>query len=302
MIISSFRNRFQNLLNNIYYIYYSSIFLQGLKKFQSDSNHNHLYELKHFYEKILKFPYLFHNKEIPNNNFIDQFKILPESKVKEAYLANKDLLLKIEICLKEGSIEIYEVIFHQEIENFLNKLSELIGSNKMQISFKRIKYFFLIFSLIFLIYLSPSISSILKERYLKEKETYFLISTADYRYKKNVNDILLLKSALEKYFQDNQKYPISSVGWDGILSPFGESKKEWLEGLAPIYIPELPVDPRNSHDPRHQYLYQSNGVDYKLISHSPENMSFIINNYPELIDPVRPTWAFGVWSENAINW
>jgi hypothetical protein len=49
-------------------------------------------------------------------------------------------------------------------------------------------------------------------------------------------------------------------------------------------------------------LYNSNGIDYKLISHNPENIDYVIKNYPELLDPSRSSWAFGIWTENAAKW
>jgi hypothetical protein len=72
--------------------------------------------------------------------------------------------------------------------------------------------------------------------------------------------------------------------------------------LVPEYLEQLPRDPRGNDVPDQQYLYRSDGKDYKLISHSPEDYTFVRASRPELIDPVREGWAYGFWTEGAVGW
>lgn len=120
-------------------------------------------------------------------------------------------------------------------------------------------------------------------------------------YIKRLEDLNKLKTALEKYYSDNGEYPLSQ-GFDGIYSKWGYSGNDWIKGLSPKYINKLPIDPRNTNDPNLQYLYKSNGKDYKLISHSPEDCKGVekLNNI--LIDPLRKCWAYGFWTDGAKDW
>ena len=115
-----------------------------------------------------------------------------------------------------------------------------------------------------------------------------------------VSDLLTIKNALDIYYQKNNAYPLSQ-GWDGIYSNYGYSGADWIKNLVPNYLPYLPRDPRNEDNGEAQYLYFSDGKDYKLISHRPYplDMIFVQHFYPELVDPHRPTWAFGFWTKGA---
>jgi hypothetical protein len=120
-----------------------------------------------------------------------------------------------------------------------------------------------------------------------------------------VRDLLEIAYALERYKVDNWSYPISSVGnkgWDGIKSDFGESREDWIRGLVPTYIDRLPRDPRMLDNGIQQYLYMSNGANYKLIAFKPSNCHLVELSYPSLIDPKRGCQAFGFWSEGAVHW
>ena len=107
-----------------------------------------------------------------------------------------------------------------------------------------------------------------------------------------------LKKALGKYFSKNGHYP-RSVSYDGIKTKWGKSSKNWIPNLAPEFISELPRDPRMSDDGNVQYLYKSDGKDYKLLAHgiAPSTKAEL-----QLQDPRRPTWAFGYWTTGALNW
>lgn len=120
-------------------------------------------------------------------------------------------------------------------------------------------------------------------------------------YIKRLEDLNKLKIALENYYKDNGKYPISQ-GFDGIYTKWGYSGNDWIKGLSPKYINELPIDPRNTKDANLQYLYKSNGKDYKLISHSPEDCKSVEKINKDFIDPSRKCWAYGLWTERAKDW
>lgn len=117
-----------------------------------------------------------------------------------------------------------------------------------------------------------------------------------------VNDLNNLKKALNLYFESNKMFPKSSGGFDGLYSAFGKSEKDWIPGLAPQYIKQLPRDPRLNKDPANQYLYNSNGSDYKLILHNPDDCQSLSLIHPEMIDPVRGCHAYGFWTNGAAQW
>lgn len=120
-----------------------------------------------------------------------------------------------------------------------------------------------------------------------------------------VRHLLQLAYALERYKIDHWSYPISSNGskaWDGIKSDFGESREDWIKGLVPKYIEVLPRDPRMLDNGTQQYLYMSNGANYKLIAYLPSNCELVKLSYPSLIDPKRGCQAFGFWTDGAVGW
>jgi hypothetical protein len=122
-----------------------------------------------------------------------------------------------------------------------------------------------------------------------------------------IKDLSALAYALEKYKQDHQQYPVSSNagrGYDGLFASekYGESRVEWIRGLVPEYIDELPRDPRNDSVIYHSYLYVSNGANYKLFVQRPEDCQEVKQKYPQLIDPRRDCYAYGYWTPKAVNW
>ena len=124
-------------------------------------------------------------------------------------------------------------------------------------------------------------------------------ATSDF--KTRLSDIENIKNALHKYFVKYKKYPISK-GWDGICTKWGSSKQEYNKDLVPIYIESLPTDPRNSQYCDENYLYKSiQGLGYKFIVH--ESPKFDLKRVDsEMIDPKRPTSAYGIWTKRARNW
>lgn len=122
------------------------------------------------------------------------------------------------------------------------------------------------------------------------------------RYLQRKRDIETLKEALGKYHKAKGAYP-KSQGFNGLYSIWGNSDKNWIPGLAPTYVATLPRDPSLSEDKFPQYLYSSNGTDYKLISHGAgASTALALKLDPQLVDPPRKTYAFGVWTPGAKDW
>jgi len=108
---------------------------------------------------------------------------------------------------------------------------------------------------------------------------------------------------LDLYYGDHDAYPSTGGSWMG-KSPLAGNHAMWIPGLTPTYIAELPSDP--AYTPTAcggwggTYLYISNGVDYKLIAHCPQNSSVASTQVSdEFYDPVRPTWAWQVSTPGA---
>lgn len=115
-------------------------------------------------------------------------------------------------------------------------------------------------------------------------------------------DLTQLQKALEFYYHDNGKYPITNTdtwygyqttgcGVAGALSGAGG----YIPNLAPTYIPTLPVDPSRQFGGCSGYLYHSStdGSSYALLSHATGPESFPTVGQP-FYDPQRPTWAWKV--------
>lgn len=114
-----------------------------------------------------------------------------------------------------------------------------------------------------------------------------------------LRDLVQMREALEAYRRDHQSYPLAPFvsAWSD-----GKHNPAWIPGLVPRYLPRLPEDPRGSHESAQQYLYTSDGKDYKIIAHGPEDFSLVVARSPALADPRRPTWAYGYWTEGAAAW
>lgn len=117
-----------------------------------------------------------------------------------------------------------------------------------------------------------------------------------------VKDLMAIRDALEAYYRGRNAYPKSSGGWDGVSTNWGTATPDWIPALVPDHLAYLPRDPREHDLPDQQYLYKSDGADYKLISHGPDDYATVSATHPEMIDPVRPGWAYGFWSDGAKAW
>ena len=114
---------------------------------------------------------------------------------------------------------------------------------------------------------------------------------------KSIAELKEVQKALEMYYIKNGSYPSSGGNWDGYYSSYGDSLgANWIPALVPDYMPNLPREPLNITDGTRQYIYYSNGTNYKLIWHVPEDCAGVKNKYPNLMDPVRNCWAYGFWS------
>lgn len=114
-----------------------------------------------------------------------------------------------------------------------------------------------------------------------------------------VSDIRKLHQALLAFHRDHGRYPTSEGRWDGLYTSYGISSENWIQGLVPNYIESLPRDPRNHKIPDEQYLYWSDGRDFKLLAHNTFDAAVVAKTYPEMHDAIRSGRAFGVWSTNA---
>ncbi|MBM3111549.1 sulfatase-like hydrolase/transferase [Pseudomonas arcuscaelestis] len=129
-----------------------------------------------------------------------------------------------------------------------------------------------------------------------------VFTAPDYHYQQRKDDLLQIKNALEEYHKVNGKYPVSK-GFDGLNSQWGKDSEEWISGLAPKYIPALPRDPALSTKSMPQYMYRSDGSDYKLLAHGNTlTCKLVARLSPELLDPLRNCWGFGYWTDGARAW
>ncbi len=117
------------------------------------------------------------------------------------------------------------------------------------------------------------------------------------------SELKQLQTALQTYYMDHGSYPSTNGVWWG-NSPNGLNKQVWIPGLAPKYISVLPKDPVYTPSAcggwGGTYLYMSDGNDYKLLNHCPQNSS--VTRTPKsstFYDPNRPIWAWQTSSSPA---
>lgn len=116
--------------------------------------------------------------------------------------------------------------------------------------------------------------------------------------RKRVSDLVSINDALKAYHAKHGKYPKA----DG-LKGFPDRGKAWIPGLSPEFIADLPRDPALSSDRNGpQYVYTSNGSDYKLLA---LGVSLVGGTNVEVlgvrIDPSKQNTAenacFGFWTK-----
>jgi hypothetical protein len=118
---------------------------------------------------------------------------------------------------------------------------------------------------------------------------------------KRVCDLSMLRDALKEYLRDHGHYPVTQ-GFNGLYSAWAASGPDWIPGLAPRYVAKLPRDPRKNDIPENQYLYISNGKDYKLVCFFPEDAKHFAAWRPDMADSTRQNMAFGFWTKGAADW
>lgn len=119
---------------------------------------------------------------------------------------------------------------------------------------------------------------------------------------RSLQDLNAIRTALELYASSNNGYPPVS-GWSGFQTCWGGSSgANWIPGLTPAHIPSLPLAPVSPQSCNNEYIYYSDGANYKLIWHGAENMSTVAQKYPQLIDPIRSTYSYGFWTPGAAAW
>ena len=119
-------------------------------------------------------------------------------------------------------------------------------------------------------------------------------------YKARIKDLSQIKAALEMYHKDHGSFPLAN--YSSLVSPKLIINEDWIPSLAPKYIPYLPRDIRKNNIPGQQYLYVSDGRDYKLIAHGVDDAKAVEKIMPDLIDPRRPDMSYGFWSSGAQDW
>ncbi len=105
---------------------------------------------------------------------------------------------------------------------------------------------------------------------------------------KRVHALREVQEALELYWIDNRVYPSTSGNWRKSCISSTNYDLNYIPGLAPKYMAELPKDPLPcTHD---GYYYKSNGTDYKFQSH---NESSTQKPSKLLLTFLDPAWDFG---------
>ncbi len=93
---------------------------------------------------------------------------------------------------------------------------------------------------------------------------------------KRQEDLKNIQKALTMYYTTNGNYPSTGGSWRSNCSAFGSyptsGANGYIPNLAPTYIPNLPIDPREGTNCLGQadtyacYEYISNGTDYKILA------------------------------------
>lgn len=134
------------------------------------------------------------------------------------------------------------------------------------------------------------------------------------RVAQRVSDIKKVQGALDLYYANNKSYPSTSGAHRGVCPSYNgggaytTNNGLVIPGLVPQYINQIPTDPQTSaSNDSNCYLYISNGTDYAFIIHQVTELSdgsagASYSKYPELVDPLRPTWAWKVSSPGGVGW
>lgn len=121
-------------------------------------------------------------------------------------------------------------------------------------------------------------------------------------------ELVQLRTAINRYYTENGSYPSTGGIWFASnpgTPPVYQSgiAGDWIPGLVSSgMIPVLPKDPQGlpsvvcAGTETMSYLYRSNGLDYKLLSHCAVEGTYPTASSP-FYDPYRPNWAIQVTSD-----
>ena len=121
------------------------------------------------------------------------------------------------------------------------------------------------------------------------------------RYQERLRDLEALRQGLTAFHAKYGRYPVNA-GFLGYLTAPVAPNPEWIPGLAPEFLPALPSDPARSDGPGKQYLYHSDGTEYKLIAHNSGDCALAKADARNMVDPARDCWAYGYWTPGAAAW
>lgn len=119
----------------------------------------------------------------------------------------------------------------------------------------------------------------------------------------HVANLTRLAIAIERFKQDHHRYPLASMSrrdWDTLFTENGELNSAWLSELTPIYIETIPL--ALNQDKRNEYVYKSDGANYKLLVVNAGDCEYVKSKTPDLIDPLRDCRAYGFWTRKAVKW
>lgn len=113
-------------------------------------------------------------------------------------------------------------------------------------------------------------------------------------------DLANLKDKVHAFREINGEYPINRRKWASSSAAIESKFGCWMPGMGAGAENSGPFHPEGRYNPfSNQYLYASNGVDYKLIAQCGGRKveSNILEGYGLLIDPVRKSRAVGYFSD-----
>lgn len=124
---------------------------------------------------------------------------------------------------------------------------------------------------------------------------------------RRVREVKQVQELVEMYAVDhNRQYPVTPEGWWGSCAEkcghdWGKTTDDWVPNLvAEGYVPKLPLDPKPADSCSSCYLYLSDGVNYKILIHVPENCES--GRKLRIVDSARNCWAWAFYSPGGVNW
>lgn len=124
-----------------------------------------------------------------------------------------------------------------------------------------------------------------------------IANTAFPHFDRRMRDLEQIVAAVEDQKDRTGQYPVSR---GEVFNP-GTGPRSWISGIDRAeWIP--PIDPAASDEASRQYLYISDGQNFKVVAHGTEDAGYVAKARPEIMDPVRPSWAYGFWTEGGVQW